>query len=195
LQINVLRVPEGYSGAHRAQSLNLEQAIHNQKRCYTQAVKTTEKQRGIMELKTPIKAETSFGMDVIVDADGDEIARELFGEHARRIVAAVNSCAGMTDEQVSHGLVSASVFSGVVHQRDQHRDGRLAALERAALAEQQRDSLLSALKRIMEIDCPLTGNPSHQELMEFWEYEKTQGRGEADDRMFALTAIAAVEQP
>jgi hypothetical protein len=49
--------------------------------------------------------------------------------------------------------------------------------------------LLEALKRVMDNDCPLTGNPSHMELVEHWEYEKSQGRGEADDRLFALTAI------
>ena len=49
--------------------------------------------------------------------------------------------------------------------------------------------LLEALRRIMDVDCPITGNPSHSELVEHWEYEKTQGRGEADDRLFALAAI------
>lgn len=50
--------------------------------------------------------------------------------------------------------------------------------------------LLEALTRVMDLDCPLTGNPTHAELVEHWEYEKTQGRGEADDRLFALAAIA-----
>lgn len=50
--------------------------------------------------------------------------------------------------------------------------------------------LLEALQRVMDLDCPMTGNPSHAQLVEFWEYEKTQGRGEADDRLFALAAIA-----
>lgn len=50
--------------------------------------------------------------------------------------------------------------------------------------------LLEALKRIMDVDCPLTGDPSHQELVEHWEYEKSQGRGEAEDRLFALYAIS-----
>lgn len=50
--------------------------------------------------------------------------------------------------------------------------------------------LLEALERLMNLDCPLTGNPSHERLVEFWEYEKSQGRGEADDQLFALSAIA-----
>lgn len=54
----------------------------------------------------------------------------------------------------------------------------------------QRADLLTALRRIMDLECPLTGNPTHAELVEHWEYEKTQGRGEADDRLFALAAIA-----
>ena len=50
--------------------------------------------------------------------------------------------------------------------------------------------LVEALRRIMDLDCPITRNPTHSELVEHWEYEKTQGRGEADDRLFALAAIA-----
>ena len=47
--------------------------------------------------------------------------------------------------------------------------------------------LLEALQRTLYQ--PLTGNPPHERLVEFWEYEKTQGRGEADDMLFALAAI------
>ena len=54
--------------------------------------------------------------------------------------------------------------------------------------------LVEALRRVMDLDCPLTGNPSHAELVEHWEYEKTQGRGEADDRLFALAALAAAKE-
>lgn len=50
--------------------------------------------------------------------------------------------------------------------------------------------LLEALKIIVGNNCPLTGNPSRAELVEHWEYEKSQGRGEADDHLFALAAIA-----
>ena len=49
--------------------------------------------------------------------------------------------------------------------------------------------LLEALQRVMDIDTPLTGNPTHAQLVEHWEYEKSQGRGEADDRLFALAVI------
>ena len=41
--------------------------------------------------------------------------------NAQRIVACINACEGMTDEMVSHGLVSASVFSSVVNERDELR--------------------------------------------------------------------------
>jgi hypothetical protein len=51
-------------------------------------------------------------------------------------------------------------------------------------------NLLEALKRIMYNDCLIIGNPSHIELVKHWEYEKSQGCGEADDRLFALAAIA-----
>lgn len=53
--------------------------------------------------------------------------------------------------------------------------------------------LLEALRRIMPI--PLTGNPSHERLVEFWMEEKSQGRGDADDMLFALAAIAKATQP
>jgi len=57
-------------------------------------------------------------------------------------------------------------------------------------------ALLDACERLMAIHCPLAGNPSHERLDAFWEYEKTQGRGEADDQLFALAAIAkATESP
>lgn len=55
--------------------------------------------------------------------------------------------------------------------------------------------LLHALKRIMDNDCPLSGNPSHSVIVEYWEYEKSQGRGEAEDRLFALAAIAKATAP
>jgi len=136
-----LRLPVGYSGADRAQSLNYEQAKHNQKRCYTQAVKTTEKQRGIMELKTPIKAETSFGMDVIVDADGDEIARELFGEHARRIVACVNACAGISTEDLERHYNAGGGIDEAMEE---------ASLQDHVIAVQQRGELLALVRRISD---------------------------------------------
>lgn len=56
------------------------------------------------------------------------------------------------------------------------------------LLQEQRDELLKALLLAQYV--PLTGNPTHQELVEFWEYEKTQGRGDADDQLFILSVIA-----
>ena len=55
------------------------------------------------------------------------------------------------------------------------------------------DPLLASLKAIMENGCPLTGNPTHAELIEFWEYEKSQGRGDADIHIAALNAIHHAE--
>lgn len=51
--------------------------------------------------------------------------------------------------------------------------------------------LLEALERLVKLDMPLTGDPSHERLVEFWEWEKTQGREEADDQLFVLTALQA----
>jgi hypothetical protein len=75
--------------------------------------------------------------------------------------------------------------SGVACYQQGHRDARHAAAELALTA----DALLEALQRIMP--SPLTGNPSHAELVAFWTSEKEQGRGEADDVLFALAAILA----
>jgi hypothetical protein len=92
--------------------------------------------------------------------------------NARRIVACVNACAGMTNEQVSHGLVSASVNSALAHQRDellskgaaweqkaanwmaspeaaQRLDGYRDIAHRLNAAEIQRDELLDSIKNLL----------------------------------------------
>jgi hypothetical protein len=61
--------------------------------------------------------------------------------------------------------------------------------------KKQRDELLAALKEIMLNDCPLIGSPTNQELIDHWEHEKSQGRGDADIHLAALYAIAKAEQP
>ena len=53
--------------------------------------------------------------------------------------------------------------------------------------------LLEALKRLMVLSYPYSGTPSMKDMLEYWEHEKTQGRGEAEDRLFALAAIAKAE--
>ena len=50
--------------------------------------------------------------------------------------------------------------------------------------------LLEALTRVLANNCPITGNPSRQKLKQFWEGERMEGRGEADDMLFALDAIS-----
>ena len=50
--------------------------------------------------------------------------------------------------------------------------------------------LLEALIRMLPYNIPLTGNPSHQALIEHWEYEKSLGSGEAEDQLFMLEAIS-----
>ena len=49
-----------------------------------------------------------------LDAEIDEAIT-----NARRLAACWNACDGMSDEQVSHGLVSASVHSSLANQRDE----------------------------------------------------------------------------
>ena len=55
------------------------------------------------------------------------------------------------------------------------------------------DQLLAALELLLDIRCPITGNPSHADLVEHWEYEKEEGDGEADANLQALAAIAAAK--
>lgn len=50
--------------------------------------------------------------------------------------------------------------------------------------------LLEALTRILDLDCPLTGDPSRERLIEHWEWEQSQGNGAAEDNLFALAVIA-----
>jgi hypothetical protein len=52
--------------------------------------------------------------------------------------------------------------------------------------------LLEALKRILPH--PIFGTTDIAKEREFWEYEKTQGRGCADDMLFALNAIEKAEE-
>lgn len=49
--------------------------------------------------------------------------------------------------------------------------------------------LLEALRRMLDLNCPLTGDPSRERLIEHWEYERSQGNGAAEDNLFALAVI------
>lgn len=55
--------------------------------------------------------------------------------------------------------------------------------------EALRGELLEAVERLVQLNMPLTGNPTHEQLVEFWQYEKSVGRGEADDQLFVLEVI------
>lgn len=61
------------------------------------------------------------------------------------------------------------------------------------LALEQRDNMLAALVALLDNYCPLTGNPTHAELVQHWVYEKSQGRGDADIHLAALAAVASVK--
>lgn len=98
-------------------------------------------------------------------------------ENLRRLVVCWNACEGIpTADLQKHEADPAPIFA--------------LLMETAA----QRDELLASLKAVMDHDCPITGNFTHAELIEHWEYEKTQGRGEADMRITALNAIARAER-
>ena len=54
-------------------------------------------------------------------------------------------------------------------------------------------TLLNTLQAILDLRPPLTGNPTHAQLIEYWEYEKSQGNGEAETNLHALEVMAAVK--
>ncbi len=75
-------------------------------------------------------------------------------------------------------------------QRREDKAAAQAALAEISSLQALNTELLGALQRVMANEVPLTGNPSHEELIEHWEYEKSQGRGIAEDMLFALRTIA-----
>lgn len=83
--------------------------------------------------------------------------------------------------------------------RDEFKAAIVAAF--SALADHsQPDSgrdagLVRALRGILDIHRPMTGNPSDAELIEHWEYEKSAGNGAADANLFALRTLAAHPAP
>lgn len=89
-------------------------------------------------------------------------------------------------EQLSNDAIISNLCSDIV---------RLGTELNAKIkeTEQQRDQLLAALELLLDIRCPITGNPSHADLVEHWEYEKEEGNGEADANLQALAAIAAAK--
>lgn len=50
--------------------------------------------------------------------------------------------------------------------------------------------LLQALQMMLDDECPLTGNPTRQRLIEHWQYELEQGNGYAENALFALRTVA-----
>lgn len=128
---------------------------------------------GFVPIRTP------FREDAFKEGSGrSDHSDALLDANARRIVACVNACAGIDTESL--------VADGYGDNWAQIAAHRIELMN-------QRDELLLALRRVIDIECPLTGNPTHAELVEHWKYEKSQGRGEADDRLFALAVIAKAE--
>jgi hypothetical protein len=50
--------------------------------------------------------------------------------------------------------------------------------------------LLQALQIMLDDQCPLTGNPTRERLIEHWQYELEQGNGYAENALFALRTVA-----
>lgn len=122
---------------------------------------------------------------IIYDKDGWAISNAItyHGHHlvdeaksnARLIVACVNACAGVPNDSFDGGWTA------------------LGMSQYAKKIEVQRDDLLINLKKLVDINCPMTGNPSYQELIEFWEFEEKEGRGIAKDMISAIKAIINCE--
>lgn len=68
-------------------------------------------------------------------------------------------------------------------------DYRLVDAQQLAALKAERNVLLEALEALLENHCPLTGEPSYKDQVEHWEYEQSQGRGDA---YIYLQAIGAV---
>ncbi|MNR21402.1 hypothetical protein D3C85_1383010 [compost metagenome] len=62
--------------------------------------------------------------------------------------------------------------------------------EENARLESAAPKLLKALQNMLELERPLTGNPSRERLIEHWEYEQSQGNGAAEYHLSAWAAIA-----
>jgi len=98
-------------------------------------------------------------------------------ENLRRLAVCWNACESIpTANLQKHEADPAPIFA--------------LLMETAA----QRDELLASLKAVMDYDCPITGDFTHADLIEHWEHEKAQGRGEADMRITALNVIAKAER-
>jgi len=65
--------------------------------------------------------------------------------NARRLVACWNACAGIETDVLEVTPSLEDVWNDVTKQRDEHRDGRLAALEKLASAEKQVEGLINQL--------------------------------------------------
>jgi len=54
--------------------------------------------------------------------------------------------------------------------------------------------LLKQLKSAADIDCPLIGSPTIADLIDFWQHEKNEGRGIAQDMLDIYEAITKAEK-
>ncbi|BCP56260.1 hypothetical protein K32_48770 [Kaistia sp. 32K] len=113
---------------------------------------------------------------VVYPAAECQASKAEHATNARRIVACVNACEGFATEVLEGANLHESAYAA---------EGREFELTK------QRDTLLAALERTLHR--PLTGNPSHAALVEYWQYEQEQGNGMAADQLFALAAIAAAK--
>lgn len=114
-----------------------------------------------------------YGEDGWAIAECVQTKDKMFA-NARRIVACVNACKGISTEKLEGPGMLVNI-------PDDHN------------IIKQRDELLINLKKLVDMNCPITGNPSYQELLEFWHHEKDEGRGVAVDMINAINAIINCE--
>ena len=52
---------------------------------------------------------------------------------------------------------------------------------------------MQALRCAVNMDLPLIGSPTDDQLVSYWAHEKEQGRGCADDMLFIMSTLINAE--
>lgn len=120
----------------------------------------------------------------IMDKNGEKIefcGSEENENRLHRMITSVNYCAGEPD-------ASLELFTA-----KEQVDLKVKFFNEANTYRDLCVELLSSLKDMVDMDCPLIGSPSKEDLLDFWEHEKSQGRGIAGEMLTALNAITKAE--
>jgi hypothetical protein len=89
--------------------------------------------------------------------------------------------------------ISATSFEYPTNPNGNHPIRNIKPLFNKDNSEKLIEELLINLKKMVDLQCPITGNPSYEELIKYWEYEGQEGRGIATDMIDAIYAITQAE--